>query len=617
MKGCFLLLLGLLPLFGLQASGRAYIILDTNDTAKITSLRGAIIDANQRQEESVIMLGRATPHQKNQQWIFHLTISGADEDNARTGDLDITRSGPHGDIRHTNTARGNLTIIGAVSNVTIDATRLGDRVFQILPGAQLTLENLTIIGGTAPGNGDRFLVSGEAGGAIYNAGTLLLEDCIITNNTSGGGNFPEGNAGGTDGGDGGAIYNSGMLTMNNCIVAGNSSGNGADGASGGNGGGIDNDGTCILTESVVRGNQSGAGGNPEGNAFGFAGSGGNGAGIYNAGMMTLNSCIISNNISGAGKNGGQPGIISVNSVPGAPGGNGGDGAGIYNSGNLSLNFSTINGNVNSDGGAGGPSVGIKDGDGGGGGSGAGIFNAGLLSLNTCTISGNNNGSGGHAGAGWPAGGDGGRGGSGGGIFNSGYINMLSCTIVGNACGDGGVGGFSNESIFGDGHGGTGGDGGSGGGIYVTDSTIANLRNNLIALNRAGVGGVGGSILGNGTDGNSGFDGGGFDVAGDFTSQGFNLISIGDDSTGFTSGMNADQVGNNSSPIDPLIGPLQMNGGSTPTHALLPNSPAIDQGNSFGIHTDQRGHKRPQNFLSIPNATQGDESDIGAFELDSN
>ena len=102
MNGSFLLLPGLLLLLGLQASsGRTYIITDLHDTIKVTSLRGAIIDANQRSEESVIMLGRAIPHQKNQQWIFHLTISGADEENGRTGDLNITPDSPHGGTSRT------------------------------------------------------------------------------------------------------------------------------------------------------------------------------------------------------------------------------------------------------------------------------------------------------------------------------------------------------------------------------------------------------------------------------------------------------------------------------------------------------------------------------------
>jgi hypothetical protein len=89
----------------------------------------------------------------------------------------------------------------------------------------------------------------------------------------------------------------------------------------------------------------------------------------------------------------------------------------------------------------------------------------------------------------------------------------------------------------------------------------------------------------------------------------------DGGIGFINGVHADQVGRVLSPIDPLIGPLQMNGGPTPTHALMPGSPAIDQGNSFGIHVDQRGYHRPYNFLPILNARGGNGSDIGAFELD--
>jgi hypothetical protein len=88
----------------------------------------------------------------------------------------------------------------------------------------------------------------------------------------------------------------------------------------------------------------------------------------------------------------------------------------------------------------------------------------------------------------------------------------------------------------------------------------------------------------------------------------------DGSTGFVNGVKADRVGSIASPINPKLGLLQMNGGPTPTHALLPGSPAIDQGNCFGVHTDQRGWHRPFDYPSIPNAPGGDGSDIGAFEL---
>jgi hypothetical protein len=48
--------------------------------------------------------------------------------------------------------------------------------------------------------------------------------------------------------------------------------------------------------------------------------------------------------------------------------------------------------------------------------------------------------------------------------------------------------------------------------------------------------------------------------------------------------------------------------------LLEGSPAIDKGNSFEESTDQRGLPRPSDFVGIPNASGGDGSDIGAFEL---
>jgi hypothetical protein len=62
--------------------------------------------------------------------------------------------------------------------------------------------------------------------------------------------------------------------------------------------------------------------------------------------------------------------------------------------------------------------------------------------------------------------------------------------------------------------------------------------------------------------------------------------------------------------DPHLAGLADNGGSTPTFALLPGSPAIDAGNDAVCaanpvnNLDQRGEIRPQ----------GDHCDIGAFEL---
>jgi len=71
----------------------------------------------------------------------------------------------------------------------------------------------------------------------------------------------------------------------------------------------------------------------------------------------------------------------------------------------------------------------------------------------------------------------------------------------------------------------------------------------------------------------------------------------------------DQVTDQVSVADPLVGPLADNGGPTFTHALLPGSPAIDAAGGGCGPLDQRGSSRPQDG-------DGDGSslcDAGAFE----
>ena len=94
--------------------------------------------------------------------------------------------------------------------------------------------------------------------------------------------------------------------------------------------------------------------------------------------------------------------------------------------------------------------------------------------------------------------------------------------------------------------------------------------------------------------------------GTIISLGYKLSS--DNGGGFLTGV-GDQVN-----ADPLLGPLQDNGGPTPTMLPLAGSPAIDQGRSFGQTTDQRGQPRPFDNPAIPNASAGDGSDIGAVEV---
>ena len=91
-----------------------------------------------------------------------------------------------------------------------------------------------------------------------------------------------------------------------------------------------------------------------------------------------------------------------------------------------------------------------------------------------------------------------------------------------------------------------------------------------------------------------------------TSNGHNLIGIGNGSSTFTNGVNGDLVGSTNAPLDAKLGPLADNGGPTLTLALLAGSPAIDAGSDGNCSpTDQRGEPRPA----------GLHCDIGAFELD--
>jgi hypothetical protein len=97
--------------------------------------------------------------------------------------------------------------------------------------------------------------------------------------------------------------------------------------------------------------------------------------------------------------------------------------------------------------------------------------------------------------------------------------------------------------------------------------------------------------------------------GEFASGGFNIIGNPGTSSGFADGVNGDQVGVASAIVlDPVLGD---NGGPTSTHALTPNSPAIDAGGGSNLpDTDQRGLPRPVDGIGDSLALP----DIGAYEL---
>src|SRR5262245_51653187 len=81
-----------------------------------------------------------------------------------------------------------------------------------------------------------------------------------------------------------------------------------------------------------------------------------------------------------------------------------------------------------------------------------------------------------------------------------------------------------------------------------------------------------------------------DCGGPVVSQGYNLLAA-------DCGVSGDATGNLVGQ-DPRLGALGDNGGFTPTHALLPGSPAIDAGiatagDDTPLATDQRDVRRPQ------------------------
>jgi Right handed beta helix region len=158
---------------------------------------------------------------------------------------------------------------------------------------------------------------------------------------------------------------------------------------------------------------------------------------------------------------------------------------------------------------------------------------------------------------------------------------------------------------------------SGGGVRVFSTSNVVIRNSTITDNSSATDGAGVSIdpTSTGTLSSTIVAGNNPATAGDvggtvLAASDHNLIGIGTGLTGITNGVNGNLIGTAATPINPLLGPLQLNGGQTRTHALLSGSPALNKGfDAVGLASDQRGIP----FLRL----SGVAVDIGAFEVQPN
>ena len=287
-----------------------------------------------------------------------------------------------------------------------------------------------------------------------------------------------------------------------------------------------------------------------------------GGGIYNDhATLTVDNCTISNNSAfrdGGGVHNAGAATMTLNGCVINANGTGNDGGGVCNDGTggaaiLGINNSTVSNNTAF--------------------HGAGICNDGrlkgatLLQINNTTL--NNNSAADDAGA----------------ILNiadtKGTAALSNCTISGNSAQLYG-GGINNVA-----------------GLTISNTTFSGNSANFgdsIAIGNPVTVSIGDTVLKAGKAGGNIFNDGGTVI-----SRGYNLSS--DDGGGYLTGP-GDQIN-----TEPLLSPLQDNGGATLTHALLPGSPAINAGDPDFTPPpvyDQRGP-------GFPRAVNG-RIDKGSFEV---
>jgi len=481
-----------------------------------------------------------------------------------TGDITLTAvdntdpiDGNNGLPSITADGGNKLTIDGMGNTIARDAAAPNFRILHIAAGAEVELNNTTISGGEAAG----IDFPDSSGGGIFNRGTLTLNDSTVSGNTAvvnGGGIRAYGEvtlngstvSGNTTNLNGGGIYANGEVTLNGSTVSGNTTER--------EGGGIRADGGVTLTNSTVSDNTAGSGG----------------GGIFANGGVTLTNSTVSGNTAvrrgGGIRAYGRVTLTNSSTVSGNTAER--EGGGIYAYAGVTLTDSIVSDNT-------------AESDGGGG-----IFTFGEVTLTNSTVSGNTADSGG------------------GGIFGSG-VTLTNSTVSGNTANLNGGGIYTNGEVTLTNSTVSGNTADSGGGIFGSRVT---LTNSTVSGNTADSGG-GIDVYGtyNHTIVNSIIaDNTGPDISGDLSNSDiqFSLIQ---NTAGITAGAPIDGVNGNIVGVDPQLLDLGDYGGPTQTHALSPNSPALNAGSDALavdfvsgaiLTTDQRSQLRISGIV-----------DIGAFE----
>ena len=350
-----LLVLTLAALPAQHVSAASFVVTKTADTNDGVcnadcSLREAIRAANAAAGADTITIPAGT---------YTLSIAGANENAAATGDLDIT------DSVTLNGAGSANTIIQAGTN----ASNGIDKVFSVNPNfttaMNVTFSGLTIRYGRNPSG---YAGDGFGGGLDFEAsgtGNLTITDCVISDNTT------------TDG-DGGGITatntpgGSGVVTITNSTISNNHPARA--GASSPLGGGIffGVNMKFVLTNTNITGNSvAGSGGQGQGGGIFFFGDsspvgsmihGGSisnnqapshGGGIYTTDALTIDQGTVISGNSAGGNGGGlwnnATGTTTLTNVTMTGNSASGAGGGIRNDSNasavLNVSFSRIVGNT--------------------------------------------------------------------------------------------------------------------------------------------------------------------------------------------------------------------------------------------------------------------------------